>query len=191
MISGLLREPKWGHLRDLHHALKLCSNALLWGTPSVQMFGHGLEVMEVTSSGSSMKLELVNHFCGEWSIGTSCRLGSTRSLVLIYARHFWATTSPELPWPLYSEAQSIFYHSIQSASSQIARLLSTTQKWWAKTAEKALYKWNEKAVLCFPYFPKFHDQINGKLTKWRTFSGQDNELFALLELSLTFYIIRL
>ncbi|PKI68210.1 hypothetical protein CRG98_011409 [Punica granatum] len=40
---GLLREPKWGHLRDLHHALRLCSKALLWGMPSVQMFGHGIE----------------------------------------------------------------------------------------------------------------------------------------------------
>ncbi|KAG8048213.1 hypothetical protein GUJ93_ZPchr0008g12393 [Zizania palustris] len=36
---GLLKEPKWGHLRDLHHALRLCKKALLWGTPSVQPLG--------------------------------------------------------------------------------------------------------------------------------------------------------
>ncbi|RWW47226.1 hypothetical protein BHE74_00046798 [Ensete ventricosum] len=31
-LLGLQKEPKWGHLRDLHSALKL----LLWGTPTVQ-----------------------------------------------------------------------------------------------------------------------------------------------------------
>ncbi|KAL5752456.1 hypothetical protein ACOSQ2_022963 [Xanthoceras sorbifolium] len=40
---GLLREPKWGHLRDLHSALKLCKKALLWGTPSVEILGPYLE----------------------------------------------------------------------------------------------------------------------------------------------------
>lgn len=43
-FSGLLREPKWGHLRDLHAALKLCKKALFKGNPSVETFGEGLEV---------------------------------------------------------------------------------------------------------------------------------------------------
>jgi hypothetical protein len=34
--SGLYKEPKWGHLRDLHQALRLCKKALLWGTPTTQ-----------------------------------------------------------------------------------------------------------------------------------------------------------
>uniref|UniRef100_A0A0D9XAK8 Beta-galactosidase n=1 Tax=Leersia perrieri TaxID=77586 RepID=A0A0D9XAK8_9ORYZ len=37
---GLYKEPKWGHLRDLHHALRLCKKALLWGNPSVQPLGN-------------------------------------------------------------------------------------------------------------------------------------------------------
>ncbi|RHN54352.1 putative beta-galactosidase [Medicago truncatula] len=41
---GLPREPKWGHFRDLHDALKLCQKALLWGTQPVQMLGKDLEV---------------------------------------------------------------------------------------------------------------------------------------------------
>ncbi|KAK3224359.1 hypothetical protein Dsin_011384 [Dipteronia sinensis] len=41
---GLLREPKWGHLRDLHSALKLCKKALLLGTTSVEILGPYLEV---------------------------------------------------------------------------------------------------------------------------------------------------
>uniref|UniRef100_A0A0E0LXQ1 Beta-galactosidase n=1 Tax=Oryza punctata TaxID=4537 RepID=A0A0E0LXQ1_ORYPU len=36
---GLYKEPKWGHLKDLHHALRLCKKALLWGNPSVQPLG--------------------------------------------------------------------------------------------------------------------------------------------------------
>ncbi|KAJ0040362.1 hypothetical protein Pint_28493 [Pistacia integerrima] len=40
---GLLREPKWGHLRDLHSALKKCEKALLWGTPSVENLGEYME----------------------------------------------------------------------------------------------------------------------------------------------------
>ncbi|KAL9461779.1 hypothetical protein AB3S75_004721 [Citrus x aurantiifolia] len=40
---GMLREPKWGHLRDLHSALRLCKKALLSGKPSVENFGPNLE----------------------------------------------------------------------------------------------------------------------------------------------------
>ncbi|XP_056164391.1 beta-galactosidase 16-like [Syzygium oleosum] len=30
---GLMRQPQWGHLTQLHGAIKLCSKALLYGTP--------------------------------------------------------------------------------------------------------------------------------------------------------------
>ncbi|KAJ8490304.1 hypothetical protein OPV22_012025 [Ensete ventricosum] len=40
---GMQKEPKWGHLKDLHHALNLCRKGLLWGTPSIQTFDHGFE----------------------------------------------------------------------------------------------------------------------------------------------------
>ncbi|XP_062196438.1 beta-galactosidase 11-like [Phragmites australis] len=40
---GLYKEPKWGHLKDLHQALRLCKKALLWGTPSTQPLGKLLE----------------------------------------------------------------------------------------------------------------------------------------------------
>lgn len=29
ILLGLLNEPKWGHLKDLHAALKLCEPALV------------------------------------------------------------------------------------------------------------------------------------------------------------------
>ncbi|XP_042495607.1 beta-galactosidase 11-like [Macadamia integrifolia] len=40
---GLQKDPKWGHLRDLHTALRMCKKPLLWGVPSVQNLGLGLE----------------------------------------------------------------------------------------------------------------------------------------------------
>ena len=31
MKAGLLNQPKWGHLSDLHKALRHCEKALLYG----------------------------------------------------------------------------------------------------------------------------------------------------------------
>ncbi|CAK9144920.1 unnamed protein product [Ilex paraguariensis] len=41
---GFKREPKWGHLKDLHRALRLSKKALLWGTPRVQRVNQDLEI---------------------------------------------------------------------------------------------------------------------------------------------------
>lgn len=45
MIAGLPRLPKWGHLKELHRAIKLCERVLLNGksvnitlSPSVEVF---------------------------------------------------------------------------------------------------------------------------------------------------------
>lgn len=43
----MIREPKWGHLRDLHRALRLSKKALLWGSPTVQRIDEGLEVLNL------------------------------------------------------------------------------------------------------------------------------------------------
>ncbi|GAB4853176.1 hypothetical protein Ancab_017363 [Ancistrocladus abbreviatus] len=40
---GLIREPKWGHLRDLHYAITLSRKALLEGRYNFQSFGPTLE----------------------------------------------------------------------------------------------------------------------------------------------------
>ncbi|CAM0881465.1 unnamed protein product [Alopecurus aequalis] len=36
---GLLREPKWGHLKELHRAIKLCEPALVAGDPIISSLG--------------------------------------------------------------------------------------------------------------------------------------------------------
>lgn len=45
--AGLIRQPKWGHLREMHAAVKLCSNTLLYGTKTNFSLG---ELQEVTFS---------------------------------------------------------------------------------------------------------------------------------------------
>ncbi|WVZ12992.1 hypothetical protein V8G54_017522, partial [Vigna mungo] len=49
---GLLNEPKWGHLRDLHKAIKLCEPALVSVDPTVTWPGQNLEVHVFKTSGT-------------------------------------------------------------------------------------------------------------------------------------------
>ncbi|ONL96138.1 Beta-galactosidase [Zea mays] len=41
--SGLVRQPKWGHLRDVHKAIKLCEPALIATDPSYTSLGPNVE----------------------------------------------------------------------------------------------------------------------------------------------------
>jgi hypothetical protein len=38
-ISGLLRQPKWGHLRDLHRAIKQAEPVLVSADPTIESIG--------------------------------------------------------------------------------------------------------------------------------------------------------
>ncbi|KAL3618252.1 hypothetical protein CASFOL_038573 [Castilleja foliolosa] len=40
---GLLRQPKWGHLKDLHRAIKICEEALVSGNRNVKQLGKSQE----------------------------------------------------------------------------------------------------------------------------------------------------
>ncbi|XP_039014932.1 beta-galactosidase 13-like [Hibiscus syriacus] len=51
---GLIREPKWGHLKDVHKALNLCKRALLWGTSTVEKFGPELETIVWQQPGTQV-----------------------------------------------------------------------------------------------------------------------------------------
>ncbi|XP_068664980.1 beta-galactosidase 13-like [Aristolochia californica] len=51
---GLLKEPKWGHLRDLHSALKLCRKPLLLGQSSLQIIGRNLEALVYQIPGTNL-----------------------------------------------------------------------------------------------------------------------------------------
>ncbi|KAJ8643446.1 hypothetical protein MRB53_005194 [Persea americana] len=56
---GLKREPKWGHLRDLHRAIKMCEPALVSNDPTVTKIGDSQEahVFKFESGACSAFLE--------------------------------------------------------------------------------------------------------------------------------------
>ncbi|KAI4304682.1 hypothetical protein MLD38_040158 [Melastoma candidum] len=50
---GIPRQPKWGHLQDLHKAIKLCEEALIATDPTISSLGPNLEsAVYKTGSGS-------------------------------------------------------------------------------------------------------------------------------------------
>ncbi|XWS62646.1 hypothetical protein CRYUN_Cryun06bG0028500 [Craigia yunnanensis] len=50
---GLERDPKWGHLKDVHKALNLCKKGLFWGSPFVEKLGPDQEVRIWEQPGTS------------------------------------------------------------------------------------------------------------------------------------------
>ncbi|KAG2673872.1 hypothetical protein I3760_13G109500 [Carya illinoinensis] len=56
---GILRQPKWGHLKDVHKAVKLCEEALVGTDPTVTSLGQNLEAA-VYKTGSVCAAFLAN-----------------------------------------------------------------------------------------------------------------------------------
>ena len=44
IVTGNIRQLKWGHLKELHKAIKLCEPALIHGDMNVTSLGKHLEV---------------------------------------------------------------------------------------------------------------------------------------------------
>lgn len=49
MFAGLIRQPKWGHMKDLHAAIKLCEPALIAvdGIGQYTWLGSNQEVLNI------------------------------------------------------------------------------------------------------------------------------------------------
>ncbi|KAG4961491.1 hypothetical protein JHK87_038124 [Glycine soja] len=58
---GLLRQPKWGHLKDLHRAIKLCEPALVSGDPTVTKIGNYQEAHVFKSMSGACAAFLANY----------------------------------------------------------------------------------------------------------------------------------
>ncbi|KAK7335881.1 hypothetical protein VNO80_27992 [Phaseolus coccineus] len=58
---GLLRQPKWGHLKDLHRAIKLCEPALVSGDPTVTKIGNYQEAHVFKSKLGACAAFLANY----------------------------------------------------------------------------------------------------------------------------------
>ncbi|WCJ39535.1 Beta-galactosidase [Euphorbia peplus] len=58
---GLLRQPKWGHLKDLHRAIKLCEPALISADPAVVPLGNYQEAHVFKSKSGACAAFLANY----------------------------------------------------------------------------------------------------------------------------------
>ncbi|CAI8595674.1 unnamed protein product [Vicia faba] len=56
---GIIRQPKWGHLKDFHKAIKLCEEALIATDPTISSPGPNLET-SVYKTGSACVAFLAN-----------------------------------------------------------------------------------------------------------------------------------
>nr|CAC44501.1 beta-galactosidase [Fragaria x ananassa] len=56
---GLLRQPKWGHLKDVHKAIKLCEPAMVATDPTISSLGQNIEAA-VYKTGSVCSAFLAN-----------------------------------------------------------------------------------------------------------------------------------
>ncbi|CAN1149746.1 Beta-galactosidase 8 [Linum perenne] len=59
---GFIRQPKWGHLRDLHKAIKLCEEHLISSDPVHQSLGHNLEAHIYYKSSNSSCAAFLSNF---------------------------------------------------------------------------------------------------------------------------------
>ncbi|ESW04192.1 hypothetical protein PHAVU_011G074300 [Phaseolus vulgaris] len=57
---GIIRQPKWGHLKDLHAAIKLCEEALIATDPTITSLGPNIEAA-VYKSGAVCAAFLANN----------------------------------------------------------------------------------------------------------------------------------
>ncbi|XP_061361865.1 beta-galactosidase 16-like [Gastrolobium bilobum] len=57
---GLVRQPKWGHLKELHAAIKSCSESLLYGTQTTFSLGSQQEAFVFKKSSTECAAFLVN-----------------------------------------------------------------------------------------------------------------------------------
>ncbi|RWR77613.1 beta-galactosidase isoform X2 [Cinnamomum micranthum f. kanehirae] len=58
---GLLNEPKWGHLKDLHKAIKMCESALVSADPTVTSLGNYEEAHVFRSDSGACAAFLANY----------------------------------------------------------------------------------------------------------------------------------
>ncbi|KAH7851872.1 hypothetical protein Vadar_017638 [Vaccinium darrowii] len=58
---GLIQQPKWGHLKDLHAAIKLCSEALLRGTLTSSYLGEQQEAVVFQTKSGECAAFLMNN----------------------------------------------------------------------------------------------------------------------------------
>ncbi|KAJ4714153.1 Beta-galactosidase [Melia azedarach] len=112
---GMLREPKWGHLRDLHSALRLCRKPLLWGNPSVENLGPNLEARIYTNNKSKT--------CAAFLCNNNTRIAATVTFrgIKYFLPRYSISILPDCKTVVYNTQTIVSQHSSRNyQKSEIA-----------------------------------------------------------------------
>ncbi|GAB2291951.1 hypothetical protein Dimus_026201 [Dionaea muscipula] len=110
---GLVREPKWGHLRDLHYALTLSRKALLWGRYATQVYDQHLE---------AMIYEKPEHgFCAAFLKNNDSHLPHT---IKFRGKDYFL---PKKSISILPDCQTVVYNTDQIAAQHSARYFSKSE----------------------------------------------------------------
>ncbi|KAI9097813.1 hypothetical protein K1719_025584 [Acacia pycnantha] len=151
---GLIRQPKWGHLRDLHAAIKSCSKTLLSATPTTLSLGgqqqayvfrksktecaaflENRDQKEVTVRFQSMAYKLPPQSI---SILPDCKSVAFNT-AQVRAKHSTRTMNPVVhfqsaqQWKVYNEAIPNFGRTISRANGLVDQII--------KAKDKSDYMW--------------------------------------------------
>ncbi|XP_058725338.1 beta-galactosidase 5-like [Vicia villosa] len=190
---GLLREPKYGHLTDLHQAIKQCEHALVSSDPTVTSLGT-YEQAHVFSSGTTCAAFLANYHSNSaarvtfnnrhydlppWSISI---LPDCRTDVFNTARvrfkpsqiQMFPSNSKLLSWETYDEDVSSLAESARITASglldQISATRDTSDYLWYITSvdisssESFLRGRNKPSISVHSSGDAVHVFINGKFS---------------------------
>ncbi|CAL0332281.1 unnamed protein product [Lupinus luteus] len=123
---GSIRQPKWGHLKDLHKAIKLCEKALISTDPNITSPGPNLEVAVYrtesvcaaflanvgTGSDATVKFEGNSYNLPAWSVSI---LPDCKNVVLNTAK--------------ISSASMLSSFTTESLKKDIGSLEASTSRW--------------------------------------------------------------
>ncbi|XP_022132466.1 beta-galactosidase 3 [Momordica charantia] len=144
---GLIRQPKYGHLKELHRAVKMCEKALVSADPIVTSLGSSQQAYVYTSEGGDCAAFLSNYDTNSaarvmfnnvhynlppWSISV---LPDCRNVVFNTAKvgvqtsqlEMLPTNSPPLSWESYNEDISAEDDSRTMTTSGLLEQINVTK----------------------------------------------------------------
>ncbi|EEF40918.1 beta-galactosidase, putative [Ricinus communis] len=149
---GFIRQPKWGHLRDLHKAIKQCEEHLISSDPIHQQLGNNLEAHIYYKSSNDCAAFLANYdsssdanvtfngniyFLPAWSVSIlpDCKnviFNTAKVLILNLGDDFFAhsTSVNEIPleqivWSWYKEEVGIWGNNSFTAPGLLEQINTT------------------------------------------------------------------
>ncbi|GMI93389.1 beta-galactosidase 8 [Hibiscus trionum] len=166
---GFIRQPKWGHLRDLHLAIKLCEEYLISSDPTHQQLGHNLEAHIYYKPSNECAAFLANYdseqdatvtyngasyFLPAWSVSIlpDCKNVVFNTAKVVSQRNFAYTTTDDklalsaTSWSWYIEKPGV-WGSNSFTESRLLEQINTTK-------DTSDYLWYTRSININPRQPK-------------------------------------